>query len=384
MGSTPAANYNKSQLAAASSSTSFERTNSSNSHSSTLSGTSTSKILSDLENVGDDTIDHDKVIDFDEDIDVDALLGDVDYEASNQISRKRPRSPSSSSNSSESQNARKKQRLPSISSTAYQSTVDDGFDDFPPPSSPPEVPTSPSFVNPLPVPQVNFGNSSSSTTLLLDERGKESLIQELLSRLGHRGQPLASPPLHTSQSFQHSAPSPSQFSFAAPTRTPASLSSSSMEMASAPSSVVTNLSHSSQSCQQCADLFQQYQSHLASGRIAVVVEVVKRWVAAWFNASFEFVVDNEDGSTSASAGRPEPQMVLVFNRGTFLQQEINPFLTRLGFTAWNAKTKLYREWFLREFLGQTETQTRLAKPFRLLRKVSEVQALQRLRQLLDY
>ena len=96
-------------------------------------------------------------------------------------------------------------------------------------------------------------------------------------------------------------------------------------------------------------------------------------------ASFEFVVDDTDGLD----GRPEPQMVLVLNRGTFLQQEINPFLTRLGFTTWNAKTKLYREWFLREFLGQTEAQTRLAKPFRLLRKVSEVQALQRLGQLLD-
>lgn len=105
--------------------------------------------------------------------------------------------------------------------------------------------------------------------------------------------------------------------------------------------------------------------------------VAKELVKTWFEANFK-VLDKSPSSSSISQANNQDEQELVITKGHFLKHEINPFLISLGFEEWNPRSKLYKDWFLRDYLHQSEVQMRQARPWVLARKVSQSGLLQRL------
>jgi hypothetical protein len=108
---------------------------------------------------------------------------------------------------------------------------------------------------------------------------------------------------------------------------------------------------------------QELSSHTQQDHSLVEEHVLKELVKTWFEANFRIL----EKSSSTTTDEQE----FMIPKGKFLKNEINPFLLSLGFGEWTQRTKLYKDWFLRELLNQTEAQIRQARPWTLARKLSK-------------
>jgi hypothetical protein len=146
-------------------------------------------------------------------------------------------------------------------------------------------------------------------------------------------------------------------------------------------------------CPECIRFLTSYRQHLRSSHNMLVDHITQEWIELWFAGNFQLVrgvgVTNPIGevvppsppgplsppspSSSSTPAPPNPHPLttpILYSRNKFLKEEVNPFLRAMGLSQWHVRTPLYKEWFLRHVMKQSEKELRKAGPFFLRRKAT--------------
>lgn len=119
------------------------------------------------------------------------------------------------------------------------------------------------------------------------------------------------------------------------------------------------------SCAECLD----FKKHLNNDHNINQEDRSKDLIKAWFFGNFKVSDDGRDDA-------------FVIGRIDFLNQYINPFLESVGLPKWTSKSKLYKDYFLRELNNLSTDDLRKARPWRLCKIITKEQYVKQLEELL--
>jgi len=135
-----------------------------------------------------------------------------------------------------------------------------------------------------------------------------------------------------------------------------------------PSEEFEHLNHESAApeCSECQTFLSSYRQHVQASHTSLVDTITQEWIEVWFTGNFQLV--RGIGAAQNTGEAIANSAPIIYSRNKFLKEEVNPFLRALGLSPWHVRTPLYKDWFLRNVMKQSEKELRKAGPFYLRRK----------------